>query len=76
MSLAPKSFRVETADGESLGVIVEVLSMPAQDVYVVKGVLKTWWLPAAKTIIREIDVQTKCIRVDMIDGLLETGPPN
>lgn len=66
---------VEDEEGEFLGTVAEILEMPAQDVYVVSGRDRTWWLPAAKGLIDRIDVPSKRITVRAIDGLLETGPP-
>ncbi|MBN1426082.1 16S rRNA processing protein RimM [Candidatus Fermentibacteria bacterium] len=57
-----------------LGVVAEVLEMPAQDVYVVVRGDHTWWLPAAKALIMDIDVSLQRITVRALDGLLDTGP--
>ncbi len=67
--------RVESLDGRFLGKVVEVIPMHAHDIYVVEDGDKRWWLPAAKAFIQEIDISTKRIRIELIDGLLETGPP-
>lgn len=61
--------------GVVLGVVEEVIPMPAQDVYVVCDQARRWWFPAAKALIRSIDTQAKRITVNAIDGLVDIGPP-
>jgi 16S rRNA processing protein RimM len=68
--------RVVDNNGQDLGTITEILPMPAQDVYVVQSDERTWWLPAARELFEEIDIERKLISVRMINGLLETGPAN
>lgn len=68
--------RVRDSDGQDLGQVIEVLPMPAQDVYVVENGERIWWLPAARALFESIDIEHKLITIGMIDGLLETGPPD
>jgi len=66
---------VQNETGKVLGRVVEILPMPAQDVYVVESEEGSqWWLPASKSIIREIDVSARRISIEQIDGIFETGP--
>jgi len=66
---------VHNETGDELGRIVEVTPMPAQDIYVVETDEGTqWWLPASKSIIREIDVSARRVHIKQIDGIFDTGP--
>jgi len=62
---------VITDDGNKLGVLTEILTTAANDVYVVKmdnG--KEVLLPSIKECILDIDVENKKIKVHLMDGLL------
>jgi 16S rRNA processing protein RimM len=65
---------VRDEDGQDLGRIVEIVPMPAQDIYVVEHGERTWWLPAARALFESIDIEHRLVTVRMIDGLLQTGP--
>jgi 16S rRNA processing protein RimM len=57
---------LEVVEGErSLGVVREILEMPAHDVYVVQGPLGEWMLPATRAHIR---------RIDLVTGRIEISP--
>lgn len=63
---------VETEDGKSLGVLKEVLTTGANDVYVVKlpdG--KELLLPVIDDCVKEIDTENKKVIVHLMPGLLE-----
>ena len=51
-----------------LGTIRDVLTMPANDVYVVKGT-KQYMIPAVKEFVREINVAEGYVRVHVIEGM-------
>lgn len=53
---------------EVLGKITQVLTLPANDVYVVKG-KKQYMIPAVKEFVREIDVAAGYVRVRVIEGM-------
>ena len=55
-------------DGQELGTIRDVLTMPANDVYVVKGA-KQYMIPAVKEFVREINVAEGYVRVHVIEGM-------
>ena len=62
---------VYTEDGSKLGILTEVLSSAANDVYVVKTLdNKEILLPSIKECILEIDTPNKRITVHLMDGLL------
>ena len=58
-------------DGDHLGVITEVLKLPAQDIWVVKYGNKEHWIPAVKQFIRSVDTTERKVIVNVIEGLIE-----
>lgn len=53
---------------QELGTIRDVLTMPANDVYVVSGT-KQYMIPAVKEFVREINVAEGYVRVHVIEGM-------
>jgi len=67
---------VRTASGELLGTVVEVMALPAQDVWVLHGAAPSGGtreilLPAAENVIREVDLVARVAVVDPPPGLIE-----
>jgi 16S rRNA processing protein RimM len=63
--------KVVTDTQEELGELVEVLATGANDVYVVKNTAgKEILLPAIKDCILEVDMDSKIIKVHVMEGLL------
>lgn len=62
---------VEKDTGKSIGKLNDVLTMPAHDVYVIKGELE-YMIPAVKEFICDIDIDAGVITVKLIPGM-ETG---
>ncbi len=62
---------VETADGETLGVIREVMRTGGTDILVVAGEEKEYLIPFAEAICTDVDIDKKIVRVDPPEGLLE-----
>lgn len=62
--------RAETTCGESLGTLVEVLPLAANDVYVVRGDRGEVLLPATREVIKEIDLSSSRLLVEPVPGLL------
>ena len=58
---------VLTTEGENLGKVTEVLTGPAQDVYVTERAM----IPAVKEFVVSIDLQKKQIVVNPIEGLVQ-----
>jgi len=58
---------VLTTEGENLGKVKEVLTGPAQDVYVTERAM----IPAVKEFVVSIDLQKKQIVVNPIEGLVQ-----
>lgn len=61
-----------TTSGEPLGVVQEILETGANDIYLVRTPEdKEILLPAIKSVIKKIDLDTKTITVELIPGLVE-----
>ena len=64
--------RVETDAGEPIGHIKDIISAPAQDIYVVQRPDQADALiPAVPDFIQDIDLDAGLIRITPIDGLLD-----
>ena len=57
------------ATGEVLGRIADVLTLPANNVYVVKGGARELMIPAVSQFIAETNIEGGFVRVNMIEGL-------
>jgi 16S rRNA processing protein RimM len=59
---------LEVREGDrSLGTVCEILETPAHDVYVIRGSLGEWMLPATRTHIRRIDLAAG--RIEIAPGM-------
>ena len=56
------------AEGAEIGKITEILSMPASDVWVVKGE-KEYMIPNVKAFVPEIDLSLGYVNVNLIEGM-------
>lgn len=64
--------QVFSLEGELLGVISEIMQTGANDVWVVKRANgKEILLPAIKSVIQKIDLESQCVTVDWLEGLDE-----
>ncbi len=63
--------RVLTEGGDFLGEVADVLSMPANDVYVVKRDDEEVLIPAVEPVIRSIDLKRGEMVISPIPGLLD-----
>ena len=59
----------DAATGEVLGKIADVLTLPANNVYVVKGGARELMIPAVSQFIAETNIEGGFIRINMIEGL-------
>ena len=59
----------DAATGEVLGKIADVLTLPANNVYVVKGGAREMMVPAVLQFIAETNIAGGFIRVNMMEGL-------
>ena len=60
---------VYSESGECLGKIEEVLTMPASDIYVVRGARGEILLPVVDQVIRQVDVEAGRVVVHLMEGL-------
>jgi len=61
---------VKTTENRLLGEIIEVLTLPANDVYVVKNGTEEYLIPAIKNVIKQIDLEAGIMRIQPIEGLV------
>lgn len=62
---------VVTTHGDRIGQLTEVMSLPANDVYIVQGESKEYHIPATKEIVKKIDLVNKEMIIEPMEGLLE-----
>lgn len=62
---------IDAATGEELGTVAEVLTLPAQNVYVVRGKGKEYMIPAVPAFIVETNEDEGFIKVNVIEGMGE-----
>ena len=62
--------------GQPLGKLTEIIETGANDVYVVTGAgNRELLLPAIPTVILDIDLGIRQMRVHLLEGLIMDGPP-
>jgi 16S rRNA processing protein RimM len=66
-----EGIEVFTEDGTRLGVLDEVITTPANDIYSIKGETRKYLIPAIKDIITKVDLENKKMLIKPIDGLLD-----
>ncbi len=62
---------VITTGGEKMGWVKEVISLPANDLYLVEGKKKTYHIPAIKEVVKKIDLEKKEMIIEPMEGLLD-----
>ena len=62
--------KVYTSQGKRIGTVVDVMEMPAQDIYVVDMGGKEILVPAVKFFVKKVDIEQKRIIIQPIEGLL------
>lgn len=60
---------IDDDSGEELGIIDDVLTPPAHEVYVVKGKDKEYLIPAVDAFLRGTDLDEGWVRVHLIEGM-------
>lgn len=63
--------KVLTEEGKEIGTIKDVISLPANDVYVVRKGKKEYNIPAIKEVVSKIDLDKKIMMIQPQKGLLE-----
>ena len=62
---------VITEEKAVVGIVTDLLSLPMNDLWVIKKDAKEILIPAVKEIIRQVDVKNKRITINALDGLLD-----
>lgn len=62
---------VITTKGEKIGKVKEVISLPANDIYLVEGDKKSYDIPAIKEVIKKIDLEKREMIIEPTEGLLD-----
>ena len=60
---------VWTADGDHYGIVSDVLSRPANDIYVVRHAGKEVLVPAIEDVVKAIDVAARRMVIEVVPGL-------
>ncbi len=60
---------VVTTDGEKIGIIADVLTLPANDVYVVQGDSREFLIPAIKSVVKRVDLENEVVLIEPMEGL-------
>ena len=63
--------KVENMEGKSIGVLEDIINTLSNDVYVIRHGEKEYLVPAIKEFIKDIDIESKLIRIDPIEGMIE-----
>ena len=58
-------------NGENIGELVDMISLPANDVYVIKQGKKEVLIPVIPEIVRSVDIQMGLVTITPMDGLLD-----
>ncbi len=66
-----EGLEVYSAEGEYIGKIKEVFQTGANDVYEVKNKTNTYYIPAIKDVVKEVNIKDKKVIINVIEGLLE-----
>jgi len=62
---------VRNTKGEKIGEVKEVISLPANDIYIVRGEKRDYDIPAIREIVKKVDLKNRVMIIEPIDGLLE-----
>lgn len=63
--------RVVTTTGVAVGELIQVMDMPANDVYVVRAETREYLIPAISDVIKNVDLDAGLMIIDPIEGLLD-----
>jgi len=66
-----KGLRVYTQSGRYIGKLTDIFSTGSNDVYVVKDKYKEYLIPAIEDVVKEIDLNSKKMIINPLEGLLE-----
>lgn len=63
--------KVKNLSGQFIGELIDVLTLPANDVYIINDGEKELLVPAIKDVIKKIDLDRREMFIDPIDGLID-----
>ena len=63
--------KVITTEEKEVGTVKEVISLPANDVWVVQGDQKEYDIPAIKEVVKKVDLERKVMIIEPKEGLLD-----
>jgi 16S rRNA processing protein RimM len=66
--------RVYDGEGHALGEVAEVLPTGSNDVYVVRGAMGELLVPAIDEVVKEVDVDSGRMVVELMEGMLPGRP--
>ena len=66
-----EGLEVYSTEGEYIGKIKEVFQTGANDVYEVINKANTYYIPAIKDVVKEVNIEDKKVIINVIEGLLE-----
>lgn len=66
-----EGMEVYSAEGEYIGKINDIYQTGANDVYEVVNSNKSFLIPAIKDVVKEVDVKSKKMVINVLEGLLE-----
>lgn len=62
--------KVRTIDNQFVGIVNEVLTLPANDVYVVINGSKEFLIPAIKDVVKKVDLENELMWIEPLEGLI------
>jgi 16S rRNA processing protein RimM len=62
--------KVVTEAGEEVGIVRDVMELPANDVWVVTSGTKEFLIPAIKKVIRQVDLKSRTVVIRPLEGML------
>jgi 16S rRNA processing protein RimM len=68
-----KGMTVNTTEGRYLGVLDEIVETGANDVYVVRDESTEHLIPAIKSVVKRIDIESKTMLIEPMRNMLESG---
>lgn len=66
-----KGLDVYSTEGELIGKVKDVFQTGANDVYEIEGKSNSYYIPAIKDIIKDVNIKEKKITINVVEGLLE-----
>ncbi|MTI69977.1 MAG: 16S rRNA processing protein RimM [Firmicutes bacterium] len=66
-----KGLKVYDTDNKKIGVIKDILTSSANDVYIIKDNEKEYLIPALKHIIKEVNINEGKMIIDPLEGMIE-----